>query len=131
VEPDQAMIDADPDRFVQILLNLFLNGLQAMEDGGTLSVEMRIEGADAVLSVSDTGSGISAENLPHVFDPYFTTKPSGVGLGLANVHKLVEAHGGRIDVVSNAGAGTRFIVRIPGAPPGSNAVESAFGARAE
>jgi two-component system sensor histidine kinase HydH len=118
VEPEGMKMDVDPDRFVQVLLNLFLNGLQAMENGGVLSVEVKNEGTEAVLAVSDTGSGISIENLPHVFDPYFTTKPGGVGLGLANVHKLVEAHGGKVEVSSGSGSGTRFVVRIPETSPG-------------
>ncbi len=64
-----------------------------MEGGGTLRVEAMAEAGEVTVRVSDSGTGISPEQLPHVFDPYFTTKPRGVGLGLANVHKFVEAHG--------------------------------------
>ncbi|MFP5213529.1 MAG: ATP-binding protein [Acidobacteriota bacterium] len=111
--PEDLTLEADPDRLSQVLLNLYLNGLQAMDHGGTLKVEAFREDGRAVLNVTDTGHGIPSEHLPHIFDPYFTTKPSGVGLGLANVHKFVEAHGGEIEVASNPGQGTTFTIRLP------------------
>ncbi len=113
VEPENLALEVDPDRFAQILLNLYLNAIQAMNEGGTLSVEAVCEEGFVILKIADTGSGISPEDLPHIFDPYFTTKPKGVGLGLANVHKLVEAHGGRIEARSMPGNGTVFTIRIP------------------
>ncbi len=113
VRPEDLEIQADPDRFAQILLNLYLNALHAMEDGGVLKVDAAEEAGEVVLTVSDSGTGISAEHLPHIFDPYFTTKPQGVGLGLANVHKFVEAHEGEIEVESTPGLGTTFSIRLP------------------
>jgi two-component system sensor histidine kinase HydH len=113
VHPENLESEVDPDRFSQILLNLYLNALHAMENGGTLDIEALEGSGEVILTVSDSGSGISPEHLPHVFDPYFTTKPQGVGLGLANVHKFVEAHNGEIEVESTAGKGTTFTIRLP------------------
>jgi two-component system sensor histidine kinase HydH len=90
-----------------------LNAVQAMEQGGTLKVEAFQKNGCAVLRVSDTGSGIPPDHLTHIFDPYFTTKAQGVGLGLANVHKFIEAHGGEIQVESTPGEGTSFIIHLP------------------
>jgi two-component system, NtrC family, sensor histidine kinase HydH len=113
VSPEDLQIEIDPDRFRQALLNLYLNAIQAMEGGGVLRVETLRENGMALWKISDSGSGIPAEHLAHIFDPYFTTKPKGVGLGLANVHKLVEAHGGTIEVESAVGRGTTFTIRLP------------------
>ncbi|MCE5333486.1 MAG: hypothetical protein LLG06_02750 [Desulfobacteraceae bacterium] len=113
VSPEDCSMEVDPDRFAQILLNLYLNAFQAMSGGGVLSVEALHSNGEVTVAVSDSGSGIAPEHLSHVFDPYFTTKPTGVGLGLANVHKLVEAHGGTIEVRSTPGSGTTFTMRFP------------------
>jgi len=104
----------DPDRLVQCLLNLYLNSIQAMDNGGDLSIrafqdkmgEIRIE-------ISDTGSGIAPEHLNKIFDPYFTTKPSGTGLGLAIVQKIIEAHEGTIAIKSAQNEGTAVTISIP------------------
>jgi two-component system sensor histidine kinase HydH len=112
-DPEELGVEIDPDRFAQILLNLCLNAVQAMEGGGVLKVEGLQRGPQTLVRVSDSGPGISSEDLPHIFDPYFTTKPNGVGLGLANVHKLVEAHGGKIEVESPPGHGTTFTISLP------------------
>lgn len=105
-------IEIDPDRFSQCLLNLYLNAIQAMEDGGTLSIGCTMEDHDLIIQVSDTGPGIATADLPRIFNPYFTTKPSGTGLGLAIVHKIVEAHYGRIQVASNPGHGATFTIAL-------------------
>jgi two-component system sensor histidine kinase HydH len=105
-------VKIDPDKFKQVFLNLYLNAIDAMEKGGTLSVEARQE-ADTrgvQITISDTGKGIEEEDLPHIFDPYFTTKSSGTGLGLAIVHKIIESHGGKIRVNSQTGIGTDVII---------------------
>lgn len=81
--------------------------------GRVLQIVVYREADAVVFRVEDTGAGIAAEDLPHVFDPYFTTRAKGVGLGLANAHKIVAAHGGTITVASNAGEGAAFIVRLP------------------
>jgi len=105
----------DPDRTNQVLLNLFLNALDAMDDGGELRVDLSTNDAndEIQITVSDTGCGISPQDLAKVFDPYFTTKSSGTGLGLAIAHNIVEAMGGRIMVESHPGKGTSFNVTIP------------------
>lgn len=113
VEPVELEAQVDPDRFAQILLNLYLNALQAMDSGGRLEVEVRRQSDQILWTVRDSGRGICAQDLPHIFDPYFTTKPQGVGLGLAIVHKLVEAHGGDIEVASTPTQGTSFTIRLP------------------
>jgi two-component system sensor histidine kinase HydH len=104
----------DADRMKQVFLNLYLNALGAMETGGMLSValtgmtdgRMRIE-------VRDTGVGIAPQDLGCIFDPYFTTKPSGAGLGLAIVQKIIDAHGGEIQVASTPGQGTTITILLP------------------
>ena len=102
----------DPDRFIQALLNLHLNALQAMETGGTLSVRTAREKGGAMIEIQDTGHGIDKDQLFRIFDPYFTTKAKGTGLGLAIVHKIVKAHGGEIEVESIPEQETRVVVHL-------------------
>ena len=105
------MLDLDPDRIRQVVLNICINALDAMPDGGTLTLDLLEEDAlpdKVVLDIRDTGTGISPEDLAHVFDPYFTTKGHGTGLGLATVHKIMEAHGGSVRVTSTHGQGSCF-----------------------
>lgn len=110
------MADIDPDRFVQCLLNLYLNAIQAMEKGGQITAETGFSEQDGiVVRVSDTGPGICEQDLGRVFDPYFTTKPTGTGLGLAIVHKIVEDHGGHITAHSKPGKGTVFTIHLQAA----------------
>lgn len=115
VLPGDLEVSIDEDRFSRALLNLCLNGLQAMQRGGTLRLEADLLEGRVHFKVADSGAGIPAEHMPHVFDPYFTTKPNGVGLGLANVHKIVEAHNGQIEVSSTLGLGTTFEIFLPAA----------------
>ncbi|MFH1156696.1 MAG: ATP-binding protein [Pseudomonadota bacterium] len=112
---DQCWVD--PDRLTQCLLNLYLNGIQSMGDGGCLSVDCATGPAGSInLTISDTGTGISPGDLDKIFDPYFTTKSRGTGLGLAIVHKIVEAHQGQVSVKSRVGHGTSFTLQLPGKP---------------
>ncbi|MBT8359097.1 MAG: PAS domain-containing protein [Desulfobacterales bacterium] len=105
----------DPDRLAQCLLNLYINAIQAMEDGGTLTVKCAVDRAKNVsITVSDSGQGIAPDHLSKIFDPYYTTKKKGTGLGLAIVHKIIEAHQGHIEVNSTIGEGTSFLMMIPG-----------------
>jgi two-component system sensor histidine kinase HydH len=104
----------DPDRLTQCLLNLYLNAIEAMGDGGVLAVHCTPEGSeDLRITVSDTGKGIAPESLGKVFDPYFTTKKTGTGLGLAIVHRIIEAHQGDIKVESAPGQGSSVTIRLP------------------
>jgi two-component system, NtrC family, sensor histidine kinase HydH len=112
---DPCHAEVDPDKTGQVLLNIFLNALEAMTGGGTLTVAIRHDEPSSRFSiiVSDTGGGITQEDLPRIFDPYFTTKQSGTGLGLAIVHRIIEAHGGEITIESTPGEGTTAILGIP------------------
>ncbi|MCL2689642.1 MAG: ATP-binding protein [Chitinispirillia bacterium] len=108
----------DPEKINQAVINLCLNAVQAMEEGGTLSVEIEKDAGESryiSFSVCDTGSGISKENLSKIFDPFFTTKEDGTGLGLAIVKKIIESHGGLIDIKSERGKGTRIRAFLPAA----------------
>jgi len=111
---DLPRVSIDPDRFSQCLLNLHLNAIQAMGEGGVLTIRsLRGENREIKVEISDTGKGIDPDDLKRIFDPYFTTKPSGTGLGLAIVHKIIEAHQGRIEVDSVPDRGTTFIISVP------------------
>ncbi|MBW1773028.1 MAG: PAS domain-containing protein [Deltaproteobacteria bacterium] len=112
--PDEIpQIPMDGDRIHQVLLNLYLNAIEAMEEGGTLAVEVANEAGGLRITVSDTGKGIKGKDISHVFDPYFTTKQSGTGLGLAIVHKIIESHEGDIKLDSEPGKGTRVTIILP------------------
>jgi two-component system sensor histidine kinase HydH len=111
---DDLKIAIDGDRINQVLLNLYLNAIESMEKGGRLSVSLSEEEGGAIIKISDTGAGIGEKDLPHIFDPYFTTKTTGTGLGLAIVHNIIEAHDGKITVESRPGEGTTFTLFLPG-----------------
>ena len=104
--------EIDPDKVKQVLLNVFLNSLSAMPEGGRLSVRLETRKESVEVKVSDTGSGIRENDLPRIFDPYFTSKPAGTGLGLAVVQKIMEAHGGAVKVESKEGRGTKVTLRF-------------------
>jgi len=112
---DLPQVNFDPDRINQILLNLYLNAIEAMPSGGTLTVavEQPENRRGIVIRIEDTGRGILTDDLAHIFDPYFTTKTSGTGLGLAIVHNIVEAHGGEIRVASQPDQGTQISIFLP------------------
>jgi two-component system sensor histidine kinase HydH len=105
----------DPDRISQVLLNLYLNAVEAMVEGGRLTVGAgwSKDRRAVKISVADTGAGIEADHLTQVFDPFFTTKGSGTGLGLAIAHNIIEAHGGEIRVASRPGRGTCMSLELP------------------
>src|SRR5690606_34822847 len=108
----------DPAQFEQVLTNLTVNARDAMKAGGTIELSTSIEGDRAVLSVADSGVGIPAGALPHIFEPFYTTKHDGqgTGLGLATVYGIVEQAEGRIDVRSEVGQGTVFRILLPTSP---------------
>jgi two-component system, NtrC family, sensor histidine kinase PilS len=103
----------DAQQFRQILWNLCLNAVEAMPDGGELRVSVAVRGETLEVAVSDTGDGIATADVSHVFEPFFSTKPEGTGLGLALVHRIVLDHGGEIDVRSSPGLGTTFTLALP------------------
>lgn len=105
--------EVDPDKVKQVLLNIFLNALAAMKNGGSLDISIFEEKKNVQVVVKDTGTGIEQKNLPRIYDPYFTSKPAGTGLGLAVVQKIMEAHGGKISVESTTGKGTKVSLYFP------------------
>jgi signal transduction histidine kinase len=108
----------DREQLKQAFLNLVLNALQAMPQGGVLTVSSEAEGGEARIRFADTGQGIAPENLEKIFNPFFTTRDEGTGLGLAITHRIVQGHGGRIEVESRVGEGTTFTVILPLAEQG-------------
>jgi signal transduction histidine kinase len=112
-------IEGDPTALQQVILNLVINARDAIDGPGTVRIEtapLDGPGAGVRLAVSDTGRGIAREDLPRIFDPFFTTKARGSGLGLSITHGIVREHGGAIDVESQPGRGTRFVITLPAAP---------------
>jgi len=115
---DREMIAVDPSMFTQALINIFLNAIDAMETGGKLGVAMHGDADRLIIEIEDNGCGIAEEDLPHLYNPFFTRKNYGTGLGLTQVKKIVDQHDGEIDVLSKKGEGTRFIITLPkGAAP--------------
>jgi two-component system, NtrC family, sensor histidine kinase HydH len=112
---DLPNVAIDEDLFKQALLNLMLNAEQAMPQGGELIVQACGENGGIRLDLIDTGVGMTADQATRVFRPFFTTKPGGNGLGLPTTKRIMEAHGGTIDVESETGKGTKFTVRMPAA----------------
>ena len=109
------IVDGIEYKLQQVLLNLFLNARDSMPKGGWLSIATRLENGSALVEVSDTGSGIPAEHLSRIYDPFFTTKVlgKGTGLGLSITYGIVQEHGGSIACESAAGQGTRFTLTLP------------------
>ena len=111
-----ALVPADADQLKQVLVNLVSNAVQAMEDsGGTIAVKVWDDDSYVFISVADDGPGIPGELLDKIFDPFYSTRDAGTGLGLTIVHRIVDQHGGRLEVESTPGAGTTFTVALPAA----------------
>ncbi|HXL08781.1 MAG TPA: ATP-binding protein [Candidatus Bathyarchaeia archaeon] len=111
--PTLPPLKADREYLRQTILNLILNGLQAMPEGGTLTLKANTSNGNFLISVTDTGIGIAPENLRRIFEPYFTTKAKGSGLGLAIARRIIEAHGGTITVLSETDQGCCFQICLP------------------
>ncbi|MBC7951384.1 MAG: two-component system sensor histidine kinase AtoS [Rhodospirillaceae bacterium] len=110
---DMPVVEVDGEALKQVILNLVINAIQAIPETGTVTVATRREKDEAVISVADNGVGIAPQDLDKVFDPFFSTKPTGTGLGLAMVHRIVDAHHGSIAIESTPDVGTRVILRLP------------------
>ena len=108
-----AWVLGDAIALEQLLLNLLLNSAQAMGPGGRASVTVEIDGSEVRVLVTDTGGGISPDDLEHVLDPFFSTKADGTGLGLPIARQIATAHGGSLKIESVPGEGTRVEVRLP------------------
>lgn len=106
-------IGADPELLHRALSNLVLNAMDAMPEGGTLTLHSRRDDGRTTIEVADTGSGLTPEECERIFTPYYTSKQHGTGLGLAIVQSVVSDHGGRISVQSESGKGTRFVIQLP------------------
>ncbi len=103
----------DSDRLKQVMLNLCNNALDSMPDGGSLTIEVGRDQNQIIISVADTGCGISAQRLPLVFEPFFTSKGQGTGLGLAISYNIISDHGGDINISSQQGEGTKVVISLP------------------
>jgi len=115
VEPVSEGVDVrvDRDMFKQALLNVVVNAIQSMKDGGDLRLECSSAGDTAEIRIVDTGPGIPPELRDKIFRLYFTTKPGGSGIGLAMTFRIVQLHDGTIDFSSEPGKGTTFVIRLP------------------
>ena len=113
---DEAVfVNGIPTLLQQVFINLFLNAINAMPDGGVLSISVETSGCEVLIRVADTGHGISRDDIDKVFDPFYTSSPvgKGTGLGLSICYSIVKEHFGSIEVVSNEGEGSAFTVRMP------------------
>jgi len=124
-ETPEEPIAADPELLHRALSNLVLNAIEAMPEGGSLTLRIRQDPASAYIEVSDTGTGLSQEECARLFTPYYTSKVHGTGLGLAIVQSIVSDHGGRISVSSEPGRSTTFIIELPANRDKLSAAEAA------
>jgi signal transduction histidine kinase len=115
LSPDMPEIDADPSQLNQVFVNLIVNAMQAMPDGGRLTISTRKRSSTVLLIVEDTGVGMDKETLKEIFTPFFTTKDVGLGtgLGLPVAHGIIAAHGGSIKIESKRGEGTKCQIQLP------------------
>jgi len=112
-DPELPVLRSDPEQLKQALLNLVLNAVQAMPQGGEIVVSARRSGGNAVLAVRDQGCGVDPENLEKIFDPFFTTKQDGTGLGLSVAHQIVAQLGGMLSAARNPEGGMTFVISLP------------------
>jgi signal transduction histidine kinase len=105
----------DPPQIKQAVINILKNAIEAMENGGTLTVRTYLskEAGEAAVEFGDTGPGVSSKAMHNIFNPYYTTKPRGTGLGLPITHRIVKAHGGKIELRNKEGGGAVFTLRLP------------------
>jgi signal transduction histidine kinase len=117
-------VEHDSDQMHQVLLNLVLNAIQAIDGPGTIHVALSQDDDSAAITVSDSGRGIPTENMANIFRPFFTTKGNGTGLGLSLARRIVEEHHGHIEVASVLGKGSQFTVQLPLRTPARDAEEA-------
>jgi len=114
---ESPLISGDPNRLHQLFLNILLNSLQAMPDGGAINIECKLGNAEdkggVRVIITDNGIGIPEKNLKKIFDPFYSTKAHGTGLGLATAKTIIDEHGGRIAVKSIERKGTTFLIDFP------------------
>jgi two-component system NtrC family sensor kinase len=128
---DLPLVSCDPAQIEQVLLALIMNAIDAMPRGGNLWIETRLSSDDAEIEIQvrDDGAGIAPDVLPHIFEPFLTTKESGhgVGLGLAISRGILERHDGRIEVASELGRGTTFTITLPNQAPAASLANAGAG----
>jgi two-component system sensor histidine kinase HydH len=113
IEPGLSKVECDPEQMEQVLLNLIMNAIQSLSQGGTVSLAAQQNANTVIIDVYDQGCGISEGNLDRVFDPFFTTKESGSGLGLSVAHQIVSQHGGTLTIVRNSPGGVTVRISLP------------------
>lgn len=111
--PESAVITVDPNQFHQVVINLLQNAADAMQGVGEIRIECCFESTMVRISIEDSGAGIAKEDAQHLFEPFWTTKPSGTGLGLAISYRIIDAHGGNLSVDSPPAGGCRFVITLP------------------
>ncbi|MCG3173345.1 MAG: Adaptive-response sensory-kinase SasA [Myxococcota bacterium] len=111
--PNLPMADVDENQLRQALLNIIRNSIDAMKEGGVLTVETALVDHQIQISIADTGVGIAPDHLAHIFDPFYSTKEAGTGLGLSLTHQIITEHGGNIRAESGPGKGARFVIHLP------------------
>lgn len=113
IQPGLPAVQGDGEKLKQVFVNLLLNGKEALPQGGRIIIEVKTDGNRLEVKIADSGGGIEPEHLPHIFEPFFSTKETGTGLGLSIAKQLVELHQGELTVDSELGTGTVFTMRIP------------------
>ena len=113
LNPELPAVQGDPDQIWEVVLNLIRNAVDAMPRGGNLTISTQADGAKALLSISDSGRGMTEEEARNLFVPFFTTKSDGTGLGLAYAQQVISEHGGRIDCATVRGKGSTFSIQLP------------------
>ncbi len=106
------VINVDIDKMKSCILNIILNSIDAIREGGKITIRTTVDDDKVVLAFEDTGEGIAPENITKIFDPFFTTKKTGIGLGLAITRRIIEAHGGSISAESEQGKGTKIMIKL-------------------
>ena len=107
------MVSLDPEQIKEVILNMVINASEAMPAGGAIELSAVKEADSVAIRVKDEGTGVPDDHLSHIFDPFYTTKPSGTGLGLSIAHRIMEQHGGRIEVKRNPDRGMTFSLIFP------------------
>jgi two-component system sensor histidine kinase PilS (NtrC family) len=111
--PKSAEVRVDPNQLRQVIINLLQNAAEAMPDGGIIRIESSVTSDTAIVSITDNGFGIGEDAAQHIFEPFWTTKPAGSGLGLSISYRIIEAHGGSLTVESPPAGGCRFVITLP------------------
>jgi len=103
----------DNKRMEQVFLNIIINSIDSMSKGGRLSIIAYLEKEYVIIEISDTGKGIRKQDISKIFNPFFTNKSNGVGLGLSVTHRIIQSHKGKIEVESKYHKGTKFTIKLP------------------